>query len=948
MRPAEQERRDFFVSFNSADREHAEWIAGELKAAGKTVFFAPWDCPPGCNLVLWMDRAARRADRTIVVLSENYLKALYTQPEWAAYFAGDPTGAGRRVIPVRVQECEAAGLLKAIVYIDLVGCEEAEARRRLLEGVREGLAKPEFVAFPGKAGVLPTREREQSYLARLLGETEELARLYSPLYGIAEIRRRGEADPLLSLWKDDPGIALLRHSARRSKTAEKREVRDYDDILTAFAEVKRAVLLGEPGSGKTTTLRKLAAELAQRARQDPQAPLPLLAGLGNWRGDESLAEFLAQTVPEIGWATEALGQAGRLVLLLDGLNEVPTARRADKAAEVRRLPDALDASTAIIVSCRREDYTGDLDLELDTLTLEPLSPKRIRDAVRRWVAIGGKPPELADRFFWQLAGDERLAGVLQKWVSAGAGEDIFWSASDPQEHKEVYARTSLKEDELWRRHIRNPRSLVRLASNPFMLTMLFQVWVLEKGALPQNRGELFGRFINGLLRREGLLVSDGATGEWRLKPEGGRLLEGLVDLAWRMQRERIGTEGEKSGDFGVLTVISRAAALEALGEEALLKKAVDSTLLEGGGELRFRHQLLQEYFTAQALRGRMKQAPAAELWPPDRWWERSGWEETAVLLAGLHADDCTPVIRWLKGAQPEVAAQCILESGAELAGKEAVLGELQTAWLPLLTDVKMEPRPEARAAIGRALGRLELDNRKGVGVKDGVPDMDWVEIPGGEFLYQENERRRIKTFYMARYPVTNAQYEAFLNAEDGYSDDRWWEGLSAPDRSRPRPSWTESNSPRETVSWHEAMAFCAWLSHKAGFEIRLPTEWEWERAARGTDGRVYPWGEKYVDGYANTYEDPHRVGRTSAVGIYPEGASPEGVLDLSGNVWEWCLNEYHKPKRTQRGGIASRVLRGGAWANYQDFARADGRLHIGPDGRFNIIGFRVVCSSPIR
>jgi hypothetical protein len=100
----------------------------------------------------------------------------------------------------------------------------------------------------------PTREEEQSYLARLLEETEEQARLYSSLYGIAEIRRRGEADSLLRAWKDDPGITLLRHNPRKSEVLEKGEVRDYDDILTAFAEVRREALFGAPGSGKTTTL----------------------------------------------------------------------------------------------------------------------------------------------------------------------------------------------------------------------------------------------------------------------------------------------------------------------------------------------------------------------------------------------------------------------------------------------------------------------------------------------------------------------------------------------------------------------------------------------------------------------------------------------------------------------------------------------------------------------
>ena len=84
------------------------------------------------------------------------------------------------------------------------------------------------------------------------------------------------------------------------------------------------------------------------------------------------------------------------------------------------------------------------------------------------------------------------------------------------------------------------------------------------------------------------------------------------------------------------------------------------------------------------------------------------------------------------------------------------------------------------------------------------------------------------------------------------------------------------------------------------------------------------------------------------MGIYPEGASAEGVLDLSGNVWEWCLNEYEKPDRVQPGGQESRVLRGGSWYFFQDYARADFRYYDHPDFRDYVIGFRVVCSVPIR
>lgn len=424
-----------------------------------------------------------------------------------------------------------------------------------------------------------------------------------------------------------------------------------------------------------------------------------------------------------------------------------------------------------------------------------------------------------------------------------------------------------------------------------------------------------------------------------------------------MQGERLDEGATAEADFGVLTVVSRDLTLGEIGGEALLKRAEDATLLEGGGEIRFRHQLLQEYFTASALRSQIQDAPpllAAALWPAQRWWERSGWEEAAVLLAGLYSDDCAPVLRWLEDAQPEVCAQCVLESGAAIADREALFRELHDAWLPRLTDVDREPLPEARAAIGRALGRLGLDDRRGVGLDaNGLPEIDWATIPGGEFIYQDGERRRLDGFRIARYPVTNAQFRAFLEADDGYRDERWWRGLTEPFRHPEQPRWDIANNPRETVSWSEAMALCAWLSHKTGLAVRLPTEWEWERAARGTDGRTYPWGNDYEQGMANiseTFGDAghHDLGRTSAVGIYPLSVSPDGVLDLSGNLWEWCLNEFSHPERIQTGGDMSRVVRGGSWDDDHDIARADHRSRYFHRLRDDYYGFRVLCASPIR
>ncbi len=276
------------------------------------------------------------------------------------------------------------------------------------------------------------------------------------------------------------------------------------------------------------------------------------------------------------------------------------------------------------------------------------------------------------------------------------------------------------------------------------------------------------------------------------------------------------------------------------------------------------------------------------------------------------------------------------------------------ALLDKLTDASIEPK--VRLTAGDELAK-QGDPRPGVGLDaDGLPDIDWVEIPGGEFLYgEERQPKSIEPFYMARYPITNAQYEAFIN-EGGYEDNRWWKGLSKRIEKPEKPTWSQSNRPRETVSWYEAIAYCRWLGDQMGYEITLPTEQQWEKAARGSDGRDYPWGNEYQPGYVNIDEKegnagPNFLEETSAVGMYGFAGSLEGIQDLSGNVWEWVLNEYKNPENTSVEGNALRVMRGGSWFVIPVLAPASIRGGLGygfsPDYRLNDLGFRVVCSSPI-
>ncbi len=154
MAETQQPKKDFFISRNGADAAWAEWIAWHLEKEGYTTILQDWDFQPGSNFVLDMQRAASEAVRTIAVLSPDYLAAKFTQPEWAAAFAQDPTGEKGLLIPVRVEKCDAKGLLPQIVYIELVGLDEAAARERLLQGAKGGRAKPKkSPVFPvaGKA-----------------------------------------------------------------------------------------------------------------------------------------------------------------------------------------------------------------------------------------------------------------------------------------------------------------------------------------------------------------------------------------------------------------------------------------------------------------------------------------------------------------------------------------------------------------------------------------------------------------------------------------------------------------------------------------------------------------------------------------------------------------------------------------------------------------------------
>ena len=251
--------------------------------------------------------------------------------------------------------------------------------------------------------------------------------------------------------------------------------------------------------------------------------------------------------------------------------------------------------------------------------------------------------------------------------------------------------------------------------------------------------------------------------------------------------------------------------------------------------------------------------------------------------------------------------------------------------------------------IGHKLAEFG-DPPSGVGFRqDGLPDIAWIEIPQGRLTLQAVDHIfEVKSFRMATYPVTNSQFQVFIDDGD-YGNDAWWEGLEKIDAAA-EPRWKDANATRETFSWYEALAFCRWLGHRTESRIRLPTEWEWQQAATGGDPTSeYPWPGGWDAARCNSWAS--RLGQTTAVGLYASGTSRHGLLDLAGNIWEWCQNRYEQPETFKSGGTdvsvaGQRVVRGGSWDNEREILRLSNRSGSPADDRGSSVGFRLAQDIP--
>lgn len=758
---------------------------------------------------------------------------------------------------------------------------------------------------------------EQRYRKRLKARYAEEAAYYVPL--------AGETSEVIST----PPTKAPRSAHRRRHRAKfeycewipcGQDIKqvELDTLREAVDKYPCVILLGDPGCGKTTALENLAYQFSD---QPDMLPIPL--HLSEFDYGMSLDDFILQGwggSTEAGrWGAKALAtnleaylEAGRLFFLLDALNEMPLEGYQERISALRRFIDRWSAKgNRFLLTCRILDYSEELS-GLQRVEVQPLSDEKIQQFLQN---------ELPEE--WQA----------------------LWQILTQSDNR--------------------PHRLLEMARNPYLLTLMVDVFEEDRD-LNQNRAALMHRFTRILMQwAKAKCPSD----QWL---SADLQYEALSVMAFEMQaRSGFGTKVKTEQ---VKAVMPQEVQLDPnwpsqpVPPNQVLSLAANAKIIEmpiDRSTVRFYHQLLQEYFAAHQM---LKKDPAslANLWRwpwvesemplwvrPDNNYEplppppQTGWEETTILAIGSAPQNNDQLIHTLLNINPVLAGRCLSQEQARFAAatRQAVIDHL----LPVIADPDVALR--VRIAAGDVLGCLG-DPRLG----------EMVTIAAGKFLMGEGQEQHevfLPDYQLSKYPVTNAEYKRFIDAA-GYQDKTWWTeaGWQELGQKQNEPRyWQDArfnrpNQPAIGLSWYECVAYCRWLSAETGRLNRLPTEAEWEKGARGVDGRVYPWGNEFEASRLNAREGDQKVCSSTPVGIYPTGVSPFGLFDCSGNVWEWCATRWKKlfPYNTDQDewqadyleGKNLRALRGGSWNYRVNVTRCGYRFKFQPYGWTERGGFRVV------
>jgi formylglycine-generating enzyme required for sulfatase activity len=873
----------------------------------------------------------------------------------------------------------------------------------------------------------PTDARQQ-YLSSVIGKCRALR-----LVGIdpsASHPGRGQ----LSLEK--MYISLDTTAAAEEKDVRGRAERPGGEkarslsALEALAQspTRRAVLLGLPGTGKSTFVRYLALQMARAASDRTLSLTELLPG---WPGG-----LVLPVVISLGRLAESLPagvRSGQARMIEDYLraslnnssagsetgSSTGSEQEGSPATFAPHILDVLQSEGGLVL------FDG-LD-EVADLNLRPV----VRQAVEDFVELYSHNP--ASRFLvtcrtysyqdakWQLTGwpTYELALLspqkIEQFVNAWYAEH---TRIDPAQRANFEDKRQKLLNNLQSEHRRH---LAEIAPYAIILTMMAVVHT-HYGELPDSRAQVYARCTELLLEHwESERMVDGKIQKSSLLDalqlsSSGKLYDALYEIAYKAHEGRVKQDVTRSGAAEVTEDLLSGVLCTYLEDLQKVQIFLDycrssNGLLMWQGTVTFPHAppsapprrvyafphlTFEEYLAGQYLLSDPQLGPCVRRLidqSPDRWRE-------VVMLMGEHLcfdrkSDQRAMDEILEALAPRsLPARLTPADGQALW----LAGDLLTIYFRRfrrseLTETQAQTENRILDGLRRVAGEAPLPPRERAAAANTLDELGWS--PPDLYRLIPIPDDQAPQFLMAKYPVTNAQYARFLQAED-FADPQLWRGFPKFDEhSRPmqrgwgedgwkwlQGEWDENHkkmprfwndlrfgltrpgAPVVGITWWEANAFCRWLlkhwdeaggapwkaanpSLRPG-EIRLPTEAEWVAAAGGAQPRErFPWdapgqvtGDKdEIALRANT--EASGIGRTTPVWLYPQGASqPYGLMDLAGNTWEWQANFYNKDHDYL-------ALRGGSWLTHQDRARLSSRNLSRPVSVWYDYGFRLV-SLPMR